>query len=89
MIVPALWGEGFGLPVIEAYSVGLDVVASNVCALPEVIYSNEYLFEPNVKSLESAIKKNFISKSNVQDYYYSNFSKFIIVNKYKQLYNKC
>ena len=89
MIVPALWGEGFGLPVIEAYSVGLDVVASNVCALPEVIYSKDYLFEPSVKYLESAIKKNFISKSNVQDYYYSNFSKFIIVNKYKQLYNKC
>ena len=30
------WHEGFGLPVLEAFSQGLPVIASNAASLPEV-----------------------------------------------------
>jgi glycosyltransferase involved in cell wall biosynthesis len=34
-VFPSLW-EGFGLPILEAYSCGCPVLASNAGALPEV-----------------------------------------------------
>ena len=86
MIVPALWGEGFGLPVIEAYSLGLKVIASNVCALPEVIISKNHLFESNLKSLKYAMDNAIEDNTDVKSYYLENFSKKIILNSYMDLY---
>lgn len=45
LLFPSL-EEGFGLPVIEAFSVGLPVVASNVSALPEVAGDAAILVNP-------------------------------------------
>ncbi len=45
LLFPSL-EEGFGLPVIEAFSAGLPVVASNVSAIPEVAGDAAVLVDP-------------------------------------------
>jgi len=88
ILSPALYGEGFGLPIIEAYLHNKPVIASNVCAIPETIISNDYLFENNVDSLISSL--NFVktkTTSNYRDYYYSRFSNNEVILKMKALYN--
>ena len=46
LIFPSLY-EGFGLPVIEAYSQGVNVACSNVTSLPEISGGYAILFNPN------------------------------------------
>lgn len=49
LIFPSIWNETFGLTIIEAFSVGTPVVASNLGA-PKTMVVNEkngFLFEPN------------------------------------------
>lgn len=47
--------EGFGLPVLEAMSLGIPVVASQRGALPEVLGDAGTLVEPDADALASAI----------------------------------
>lgn len=50
------WHEGFGLPVLEAMSVGAPVIASNTSSLPEVVGLDGELFDPRDKqSIADAI----------------------------------
>lgn len=51
VITPALYGEGFGLPVVEALYYGKRALASAVCALPEIVMSPEDLFDNTAQSL--------------------------------------
>jgi glycosyltransferase involved in cell wall biosynthesis len=44
-VFPSLY-EGFGIPVLEAFSCGVPVVCSNAAALPEVAGDAALLFEP-------------------------------------------
>jgi glycosyltransferase involved in cell wall biosynthesis len=67
VIVPAKFGEGFGLPVIEAYSLNVCVIASNVCALPEVIIDKKFVFE---NDLISIVEKFEMAFSYVAENYY-------------------
>lgn len=46
MLVLPSWHEGFGLPVVEAMTVGVPVVASNRGALPEVLGDAGVLVDP-------------------------------------------
>jgi len=43
------WHEGFGLPVLEAMSVGAPVVVSNTSSLPEVVGPEGQFFDPRDK----------------------------------------
>jgi glycosyltransferase involved in cell wall biosynthesis len=49
LIMPTLWQEPFGLVTIEALSLGVPVIASNIGAIPEIITHNEngLLFNPS------------------------------------------
>ncbi|WP_435419185.1 glycosyltransferase [Parerythrobacter aurantius] len=87
VIMPALYGEGFGLPLIEAYARGVAAVGSNVCAVPEIIYSPSLLFENDVSSLISAIRAARTTPPvSFAGYYKERFSKEKIISDYRQLY---
>lgn len=61
--------EGFGLPVIEAFSQGIPVACSNVTSLPEVADGKAILFSPNEinEIKESIIKLSETIDSNSRD----------------------
>lgn len=87
VIMPALYGEGFGLPLIEAYSRGTPAVGSNICAIPEVIFSESLLFNNDVISLNTAIGCAIdISAEDYKKYFNNKFGAFNIIEKYKKLY---
>ena len=89
IITPALYGEGFGLPIIEGYLFNKPVIASNVCAIPEVIMSSEYLFDNNIESISRAIEFCMckIDDKSFREYYDRNFSNSSIIHKYRLLYS--
>lgn len=87
VIMPALYGEGFGLPLIEAYSRGTPAVGANICAVPEVIFSESLLFNNDVISLNTAIGCAIdISADEYEKYFNNKFGAFNIIDKYKKLY---
>lgn len=56
LVFPSLY-EGFGLPVVEAFSQGVNVACSNITSLPEVAGGNAILFDPeSVESISQALK---------------------------------
>lgn len=56
-VMPSLY-EGFGLPVLEAMSLGVPVVASNTSSLPEVVSDTAILVSPkSVSSIKNGIEK--------------------------------
>lgn len=55
MVFPSLF-EGWGLPVLEAFSVGLPVACSNVTSLPAMVGDAALLFDPrDVDAMAEAI----------------------------------
>ena len=57
LVIPSV-EEGFGIPALEAMTIGLPVVASNRGALPEVIGDAGILVDPeDVRALASAIER--------------------------------
>lgn len=89
VIVTAEYGEGFGLPIIEGYLFNKPVIASNKCAIPEVIISNNFLFENNIESIKKVIKNFKQAKEyDYKKYYEENFSFKKISKKYNELYSK-
>jgi len=64
LIIPSLY-EGFGMPALEAMSVGTPVIGSNVTSIPEVIDNAGILIDPtNTKELVKALTK--ISKPAIR-----------------------
>jgi glycosyltransferase involved in cell wall biosynthesis len=56
-VFPSLY-EGFGLPPLEAMSLGVSVITSNVSSLPEVVGDAGLLVDPlSVTELQKAIKR--------------------------------
>jgi glycosyltransferase involved in cell wall biosynthesis len=87
VLVSSEYGEGFGLPIIEGYLFNKPVIASNRCAIPEIICSKDYLFENNIESIVDKIE--FGSKKlkcSYRSYYESKFSNSIVINSFVQLY---
>lgn len=87
VIMPALYGEGFGLPLIEAYARGIPAVGSSVCAVPEVIYSKDLLFTDDVNSLGIAIQQALLIDGQCyMDYFEQKFGKIKIISFYNAMY---
>ncbi|WP_431243067.1 glycosyltransferase [Flavobacterium sp. P21] len=89
VLVTAAYGEGFGLPIIEGYLFNKPVISSNVCAIPDVIVSKNFLFENNVDSIIS--KLDFVKtgiNTDYKNYYDTYFSNEVIITKMNELYNK-
>lgn len=88
VLVPCNYGEGFGLPVIEGYLFDKPVLASNRCALPEVIIDPQFLFE-NIPDKLLDMVENMVMAPPIFSYnafYLKHFSKSVIEAKYKSLY---
>jgi glycosyltransferase involved in cell wall biosynthesis len=88
VIVLAEYGEGFGLPIIEGYMINKPVIASNRCAIPEIIINQKFLVENDtqdiIKKIEFAM--NF-KKENYRNFYNDNFCQNKIMEQYKIMYN--
>lgn len=64
-VFPSLW-EGFGLPVLEAMSLGTPVITSNLSSLPEVAGKAALLVNPRkVNELQKALEK-ILSSTKIQ-----------------------
>lgn len=90
VILTANYAEGFGLPIIESYMFNKPVVASNICAIPEVIIDSSFLFENNVDDVIDKI--NFGLKQDNLEYkkfYLEKFGNQKIVSAFSQLYDSC
>lgn len=87
VLMPSEYAEGFGLPIIEGYLFNKPVIASNRCAIPEVIISEEFLFDNTV---ESIIKKlEFVQqklKGPYKEFYNEHFSNDHILSQCNVLY---
>lgn len=73
-IFPSLW-EGFGLPVLEAMSLGTPVITSKLSSLPEVVDKAGLLVNPNkaleiekalAKLLNSSTLRKSLAKKGIQ-----------------------
>jgi len=65
-VFPSLY-EGFGIPILEAFSCGCPVIASNTSSLPEVAGDAAIYFDPTDKlSVSSSIQK-VIYDSNLRN----------------------
>lgn len=82
-------GEGFGLPSIEGYLFGKPVIASNRCAVPEVLISREDLVENNPDEILDrlvAVQTSPTASENFVSYYRTRFSNQVITGEFEQLY---
>ena len=87
VLMPSEYAEGFGLPIIEGYLFNKPVIASNRCAIPEVIISEEFLFDNTV---ESIIKKLEFAQQKLKgpykEFYTNHFSNAHILSELNALY---
>lgn len=90
VIMPVEYGEGFGLPIIEGYLFNKPVIASNRCAVPEVIISKDFLFENNQSSIIEKIDllDNNKNSYNYKNYYNKYYSNKVVIERYNSLYDK-
>jgi glycosyltransferase involved in cell wall biosynthesis len=89
VLIPAAYGEGFGLPIIEGYLFNKPVISSNVCAIPDVIISDDFLFKNNVDSIITKIYFAIEQKEfQYKKYYDQFFSNYVIVSKMSVLYKE-
>jgi glycosyltransferase involved in cell wall biosynthesis len=72
LVYPSLY-EGFGIPVVEAMSVGCPVVACNASSIPEVAGNAGILFNP--KSAESMINAISLVKHRRQELILSGYAR--------------
>jgi glycosyltransferase involved in cell wall biosynthesis len=88
VILPSEYAEGFGLPLIEAYYFNKPVIASNRCAIPEIIISKDFLFENTPESIWQTLCKSRSLSFDFSTFYNMNYSNAIIFNEYRKLYNE-
>lgn len=83
----AEYGEGFGLPIIEGYLFNKPVVASNCCAIPEVIIDKVYLCENQVKDIVKKVQMYIGNPegTNFRKYYFECFSNKYIAQQLRKI----
>jgi glycosyltransferase involved in cell wall biosynthesis len=84
-------GEGFGLPVIEGYLFGKPVIASNRCAVPEVIQSPTCLVENEALAIKERLlrlTKDPRRPELYRTYYKDNFGNRVIEDRFRQAYTE-
>jgi glycosyltransferase involved in cell wall biosynthesis len=87
VIMTAIYGEGFGLPLIEAYARGIPAIGSNVCAVPEVIADPSLLFKNELDDLLVAISVAVkMPRGKFVDHFNRNFSRDLVLDKYRNFY---
>ena len=92
-VTPSLHSEGFGLPVIESYMFGKQALASNVCALREIIIDSNDLVDNSPVDFANAINST-LCNSNAKhaatyiDYFDNNFSVSTYISRYKKVYSE-
>jgi glycosyltransferase involved in cell wall biosynthesis len=87
VIVPCEYAEGFGLPIIEGYLFNKPVIASNRCAIPEIINSKVFLFENTPESIFKTFLKVKTLPYSFKEFYDNNYSLKKIINEYTNFYN--
>jgi len=65
-VFPSLY-EGFGIPILEAFSCGCPVAASNSSSLPEVGGDAVNYFDPNNSDSIQKVVKNIMHNNSLQD----------------------
>lgn len=61
LICPSLY-EGFGLPLLEAMSLGCPVICSNLSSLPEIVGNAGIYFDPNdIDSIQNALENSLFN----------------------------
>ena len=89
VLMPADYAEGFGLPIIEGYLFNKPVIASNRCAIPEVIISKEFLFDNSVESIIDKLEFAKLKRHGpYREFYNDTFSNTTILNQFGTLYKK-
>ncbi len=58
--------EGFGIPIIEAMSVGTPVIAANSTSIPEITQGSVLLFDPDSKDDIISVMKKITSDSKIR-----------------------
>jgi glycosyltransferase involved in cell wall biosynthesis len=89
VLMIAEYGEGFGLPILEGYLFNKPVIASNRCAIPEVILSDDFLFDNTADSIIQSINIALLEKNNnnFRAYYDKKFSSSSGLSQFNKLYS--
>lgn len=97
LILPSVWNEPFGMPVIEAMAAGKIVIASKSGGITELISENinGFLFEKNdiieLSNRMDYVIRNLHSLDNIRqnaiNFAYGNFTWEIIASKLENIYN--
>lgn len=66
LLFPTL-NEGFGLPIVEAFAVGLPVVASDIEVMQEITMGAAVLADNNSSDMKAAIKEAITSRTNLAE----------------------
>jgi glycosyltransferase involved in cell wall biosynthesis len=84
VVVPASHSEGFGLPVIEAYSFGKKAFVSDVDALPEIICNPAYILPLDEARAAEVIERSIEYKDGEREHYYKYFERNFSLEIYRE-----
>lgn len=88
-IYPSLF-EGFGIPPLEASAMGKPVICSNLTAMSDFIFYNEYHINPTIDNLKNSIQlfiTNNYYPNDLKNYIYHKYNWVLSANIFHTLYS--